>query len=143
MAELGKHYANDPRLGYIDVGGYGKYGEWWVDGAAVHISDANGLRMIKAVTTAFPNKHVLINTMSPVKFTMAAITANPNLGIRSDSLRCPNMNSMVTDPVDTRLSVLWKTRPFFSEWGTSGDPVPVVTRSRSGTCRRPRARTCA
>ena len=24
---------NDPRLGYVDVGGYGKYGEWWVDRA--------------------------------------------------------------------------------------------------------------
>mgnify|MGYP000721056614 CR=1 FL=1 len=48
-AELGRRYANDPRLGYVDVGGYGKYGEWWVDGAAVHITDANGLRMIKAV----------------------------------------------------------------------------------------------
>ncbi|HET7823221.1 MAG TPA: DUF4832 domain-containing protein [Ornithinibacter sp.] len=122
-AELGRRYANDPRLGYVDVGGYGKFGEWWVDGAAVHITDANGLRMIKAVASAFPTKHVLINTMSPVKFTMAAITANPNLGIRTDSLGCPNMYSMVTDTVDTRLSEVWKTRPFYSEWGTSGDPV--------------------
>ena len=123
MAELGKRYANDPRLGYVDVGGYGKYGEWWVDGAAVHITDANGQRMIKAVTTAFPTKHVLLNTMSAVAFTMAAVNANPNLGIRTDSLGCPNMYSMVTDPVDTRLSQVWKTRPFFSEWCTSGDPV--------------------
>jgi hypothetical protein len=122
-AELGKRYANDPRLGYVDVGGYGKYGEWWVDGAAPHITDANGLRMIKAVASAFPTKHVLINTMSPVKFTMAALAANPNLGIRTDSLGCPNMYSMVTDTVDTRLSEVWKTRPFYSEWGTTGDPV--------------------
>jgi Domain of unknown function (DUF4832) len=121
--ELGKRYANDPRLGYVDVGGYGKFGEWWVDGSAPHITDANGLRMIKAVTSALPAKHVLINTMSPVKFTMAALTANPNLGIRTDSLGCPDMYSMVTDPVDTRLSEVWKTRPFFSEWGTTGDPV--------------------
>ncbi len=121
--ELGKRYANDPRLGYVDVGGYGKYGEWWVDGAALHITDANGQRMISAVAKAFPNKHVLINTMSPVAFTMAAINANPNLGIRTDSLGCPNMYSMVTDPNDTRLSEVWKTRPFFSEWGTTGDPV--------------------
>ena len=122
-AELGKRYANDPRLGYVDVGGYGKYGEWWVDGAALHITDANGLRMIKAVTTAFPTKHVLINTMSPVKFTLAALDANPNLGIRTDSLGCPNMYSMVTDKYAGRLADMWKTRPFFSEWGTTGDPV--------------------
>ena len=29
-----RSYANDQRLGYVDVGGYGKYGEWWVDCAA-------------------------------------------------------------------------------------------------------------
>jgi hypothetical protein len=121
--ELGKRYANDPRLGYVDVGGYGKYGEWWVDRATPRITDANGQRMIKAVTSAFPTKHVLLNTMTPVPFTMAAITANPNLGLRTDSLGCPNMYSMVTDPNDTRLSTVWKTRPFFSEWGTTGDPV--------------------
>ena len=130
-AELGKRYANDPRLGYVDVGGYGKYGEWWVDGAALHITDANGLRMIKAVTTAFPTKHVLINTMSPVKFTLAALDANPNLGIRTDSLGCENMYSMVTDKYAGRLADMWKTRPFFSEWGTTGDPevgAPQVTK---------------
>ena len=55
-AELGKRYANDPRLGYVDVGGYGKYGEWWVDGAALHITDANGLRMIKAVASGLPEQ---------------------------------------------------------------------------------------
>ena len=64
-AELGRRYANDPRLGYVDVGGYGKYGEWWVDGAALHITDANGLRMVKAVasapsrtSTSLPEHHV-------------------------------------------------------------------------------------
>ena len=31
MAALGARYANDKRLGSVDVGGYGKYGEWWVD----------------------------------------------------------------------------------------------------------------
>jgi hypothetical protein len=121
--ELGKRYANDPRLGYVDVGGYGKFGEWWVEGADVHITDANGLRMIKAVTSAFPKKHVLFPTMQPVKFILAAIDANPNLGLRTDSLGCPNMYSMVTDPYAGRLVDVWKTRPFFSEWGTTGDPV--------------------
>ena len=121
--ELGKRYANDPRLGYVDVGGYGKYGEWWVDGAALHITDANGLRMIKAVASAFPTKHVLINTMSPVKFTMAAHRRQPQ---PRHPHRLPRLPEHVLDgdrPVDTRLSEMWKTRPFYSEWGTTGDPV--------------------
>ncbi|MCF6376201.1 DUF4832 domain-containing protein [Nocardioides KLBMP 9356] len=120
MAELGRRYGDDPRLGYVDVGGYGSYGEWHVDTGA-RISDANGLAVVKAVTSAFPTKHVLINTMTPVDFTLAALKANPHLGIRTDSLGCPDMYSMVA--VDERLQQVWRTRPFFSEWCTRADPV--------------------
>ena len=123
MAELGKRYANDPRLGYVDVGGYGKYGEWWVDKGGVKMTNPNRLRMVAAVAKAFPAKHVLLNTMTDIDFTVAALKANPNLGIRTDSVGCPGMYSMVTDAVDTRLRDVWKTRPFFAEWGTMGDPV--------------------
>ena len=28
MAELGKRYAAEPALGWVDVGGYGAWGEW-------------------------------------------------------------------------------------------------------------------
>ncbi len=120
MAELGRRYGDDPRLGYVDVGGYGSYGEWHVDGGA-RISDATGLAVVEAVTSAFPTKHVLINTMTSVDFTLAALKANPNLGIRTDSLGCPDMYSMVA--VDERLQDVWRTRPFFSEWCTRADPV--------------------
>ncbi len=120
MAELGRRYGNDPRLGYVDVGGYGSYGEWHVD-AGERVTDANGLAIVKAVADAFPTKHVLINTMTPVPFTLAALEANRNLGLRTDSLGCPDMYSMVA--VDARLQQVWKTRPFFSEWCTRADPV--------------------
>jgi hypothetical protein len=120
MAELGRRYGDDPRLGYVDVGGYGSYGEWHV-GDGARITDANGLAVVKAVTNAFPTKHVLINTMTPVEFTLAALRANPNLGLRTDSLGCPDMYSMVA--VDKRLQKVWRTRPFFSEWCTRADPV--------------------
>ncbi|RYB92279.1 DUF4832 domain-containing protein [Nocardioides glacieisoli] len=120
MAELGRRYGDDPRLGYVDVGGYGSYGEWHV-GDGARISDANGLAVVEAVTNAFPTKHVLINTMTPVEFTLAALRANPNLGLRTDSLGCPDMYSMVA--VDKRLQKAWRTRPFFSEWCTRADPV--------------------
>ena len=120
MAELGRRYGNDPRLGYVDVGGYGSYGEWHVD-AGARISDTNGLAVVHAVATAFPTKHVLINTMTPVPFTLKALRANRNLGLRTDSLGCPDMYSMV--PADVRLQKVWRTRPFFSEWCTRADPV--------------------
>ena len=120
MAELGRRYADDPRLGYVDVGGYGSYGEWHVD-TGEQISDANGLAVVEAVAEAFPTQHVLINTMTPVPFTLKALRAHRNLGLRTDSLGCPDMFSMVA--VDARLQDVWRTRPFFSEWCTWADPV--------------------
>lgn len=127
MAELGRRYGDDPRLGYVDVGGYGSYGEWHVvDGERV--SDANGLAIVRAVTSAFPTKHVLINTMTPVPFTLKALEANRNLGLRTDSLGCPDMYSTV--PGDSRLQEVWRTRPFFSEWCTRADPVLGAQQTR-------------
>ena len=120
MAELGRRYGDDPRLGYVDVGGYGSYGEWHVGGGD-RVSDANGLAIVDAVASAFPTKHVLINTMTPVAFTLKALAAHPHLGMRTDSLGCPDMYSMLA--VDERLQSFWRTRPFFSEWCNRGDPV--------------------
>jgi hypothetical protein len=120
MAELGRRYGDDPRLGYVDVGGYGSYGEWHVD-TGQRISDAAGLAVVDAVASAFPTKHVLLNTMTPVPFTLKALKAHRNLGLRTDSLGCPDMYSMV--PTDARLQQVWRTRPFFSEWCTRADPV--------------------
>lgn len=121
IAELGRRYASDPRLGYVDVGGYGNYGEWWTAVGTDKITEANGLRLVAAVTRAFPTKHVLFNTMQTVDFTLKALEANPRLGLRTDSLGARNMNSMLA--VDSRLQSYWRTRPFFTEWATNGEPV--------------------
>ena len=120
MAELGRRYGDDPRLGYVDVGGYGAYGEWHV-WEGERVSDANGLALVDAVASAFPAKHVLLNTMTPVPFTLKALRNHRNLGLRTDSLGCPDMYSMVA--IDKRLQSVWRTRPFFSEWCTRADPV--------------------
>ncbi|QSR32911.1 hypothetical protein CFI00_20885 [Nocardioides sp. S5] len=120
MAELGRRYGDDPRLGYVDVGGYGAYGEWHV-WEGERVSDANGLALVDAVASAFPTKHVLLNTMTPVPFTLKALRNHRNLGLRTDSLGCPDMYSMVA--TDKRLQSVWRTRPFFSEWCTRADPV--------------------
>ncbi len=127
MTELGRRYGDDPRLGYVDVGGYGSYGEWHVNDGD-RISDRAGLAVVKAVTSAFPTKHVLINTMTPVPFTLKALRANRNLGLRTDALGCPDMYSTVA--IDERLQKVWRTRPFFSEWCTRGDPVLGAQQAR-------------
>ena len=59
--------------------------------------------------------------MTPVRVHADGAAAHPNLGMRTDSLGCPDMYSMVA--VDERLQSVWRTRPFFSEWCTWADPV--------------------
>jgi hypothetical protein len=114
MTELGKRYGQDPRLGWVDIGGYGSYGEWHLSAGGEKITDANGLRIVQAVNRAFPNKLLVINAMTSVEFTLAALATNPKLGIRTDCLGAPNMYSMLA--VDARLQNVWKTAPIISEW---------------------------
>lgn len=110
-------------LGYIDVGGYGAYGEMHV-GRGEKITKENWLRMVGAVAEAFPDTWVLINTMTPADWTLEAVETWDNVGLRTDNLGAPNMYSMV--PVSPELQHIWKTRPFFTEWATIGDPVKAA-----------------
>ena len=111
MTALGDEFGDDPALGYVDVGGYGMYGEWHVrpGGASgpdgVPATTESMQRIVNAVSAAFPTKHLLINTMTSVDFTLWALNSNPLMGMRTDNLGAPNMYSMVT--VDTRLQQVW------------------------------------
>ena len=49
MKALADRYANDPRLGYVDIGGYGKYGEWHTDGEGANGTPASIGRIIRSV----------------------------------------------------------------------------------------------
>ena len=76
MKALGAKYGNDPRLGFVDMGGYGNYGEWhnypYDTAMAANnnhaaypgpqgqqlITVANAKLMVDAVVNNFPTKHV-------------------------------------------------------------------------------------
>lgn len=71
MAYLGERYDDDPRLGWVDVGGYGNWGEWHTypveaqypgpDGQT-DISLESSQRVIDAVVENFPNTNVVLST---------------------------------------------------------------------------------
>ncbi|PKW26528.1 DUF4832 domain-containing protein [Phycicoccus duodecadis] len=120
FAELGRRYGADPRIGYVDVGGFGKFGEWGP--AGTDITPTNAMRLIGAVADAFPTKHVLLSavpmwTKRP-DITGQALAAYSNLGLRNDCLGGTQIQ-YAPAPYDT----VWKTRPFNTEWCTGGDPV--------------------
>lgn len=119
MKVLGDKYRDDPRLGYVDVGGYGKYGEWHTDVNTTRPTDASMKRIVAAVAKNFPKKWVVINTMTAPEFTKWAVDTYPNMGMRTDNLGCPDMYSMV--PSSPILHDVWKTRPFITEWCTRAD----------------------
>ncbi|HET7761580.1 MAG TPA: cell wall-binding repeat-containing protein [Phycicoccus sp.] len=121
-AALGARYAKDPRLGYVDVGGFGKYGEWMSAGDTLTLASAK--RIIGAVAKAFPSKHVLLSAVTDYTLYSGSnvlqwgLDTYPNLGVRSDCLG----NSYMQKPDGSFVNV-WKSRPFFTEWCTNGDPV--------------------
>ncbi len=52
---VGAKYGNDPRLGWVDAGGYGAWGEWHLyQEPGDVITDANAKRILDAVLQAFP-----------------------------------------------------------------------------------------
>ncbi|MEO5852003.1 MAG: DUF4832 domain-containing protein [Nocardioides sp.] len=112
MDELGNRYDNDPRMGWVDVGGYGSWGEWHVS-SGQEITDANAARVIRAVVAAFPSKHVVINAMTP-RFALKALKLSPRMGLRVDCLGEYNMFSAL--PTSPEMQQRWRTAPVLSEW---------------------------
>jgi len=113
MAELGHRYAADPALGWVDVGGYGAWGEWHNANQGAEITVGNAVRMMRSVLDRFPDQHVIINAMVP-KYVDAATALSPRMGLRVDCLGEFNMFSLLpTSPV---LQERWKTAPVLSEW---------------------------
>jgi hypothetical protein len=113
MAELGKRYAEDPALGWVDVGGYGAWGEWHNANQGSEISVPHAVRLMQSVLGAFPQQHVIINAMVP-KYVDAAVALSPRMGLRVDCLGEYNMFSLI--PTSPSLQQRWKTAPVLSEW---------------------------
>ncbi len=122
MAELGRRYAADPALGWVDVGGYGAWGEWHVQSGA-EISVPNAVRLMRAVLDGFPEQHVLLNAMVP-KYVDAGMALSPRLGLRVDCLGEFDMFSLIpTSPV---LQERWRTAPVLSEWCATTSTSPAL-----------------
>ena len=112
MHELGSRYDDDPRMGWVDVGGYGSYGEWHVSSGR-EITEANAARVVRAVLDAFPSTHVVINAMTP-RLVLQALEASPRLGLRVDCLGEVDMFSTLATSAE--MQERWRTAPVLSEW---------------------------
>lgn len=115
---LGQRYANDPRIGYIDFGGYGMWGEWWCDPGAcgTAITDANARRLMKAVVDAFPTKPKLINMLG--NYPEIATSLSTTVGQRMD---CVGGVDEAGLPPSGPVRDTWKYAPTVGEWCRSSN----------------------
>ncbi|MCL2541988.1 MAG: DUF4832 domain-containing protein [Nocardioidaceae bacterium] len=120
MARLGRRYDRDPRLGYVDVGGYGSAGEWQTGGFGRPITVANAKRLVAAVLKAFPHHEVLINTMIP-SYVLPALRMSPRVGLRQDCLGAKSFGW--TFDAYPAIRTRWRTAPVVSEWCHSGTSI--------------------
>lgn len=121
MGQLGQRYGDDPRLGYLDVGGYGRAGAWQIDPASdgTAMTETNRKRLVTAVATAFPRTWVLINTTPDADFTRWVLDTYPHTGMRIDHLGASGLAS--ESPLRPPLQGYWTTRPVLSEWTAEPD----------------------
>lgn len=119
MRALGARYDGDPRLGFVDVGGYGSFGEYHLDSdnggpAGTPITPENSRRLVKAVLDAFPSKFVLMMTPD-ARLLREALELSPRLGIRVDCVGNEGFKGSKIDEVPEALE-RWRTAPWIGEW---------------------------
>jgi hypothetical protein len=113
MTALGQRYDADPRLGFVDVGGYGTYGEWNTGGVGAPITLANAKKLVQAVLTAFPHHSVVVNTMKP-ELVVPILAMSPRIGVRMDCLGADFFGG--TFDAYAAIRDRWKTAPVITEW---------------------------
>jgi hypothetical protein len=147
---LGSKYGSDPRIGWIDTGGYGAWGEAHMNGILApgsHITTENFAKMVGDVVSAFPKAHVLIGTSAAVKdeapiepmLLPAVVKRYPTVGFHFDNMGAiapadgNNLPYLRPGGLAEDLSAWerWKTAPVISEWWNL--PNATLATARSST----------
>lgn len=157
MVHLGSQYDKDPRLGYVDVGGYGNWGEWhsypyesqYGKNGHRDITLDSARRMILSVEKNFPTTPVVMNTTGARDADIAGnpqrtrttqfsdqlwyeiLNHNNHIGIRND---CLGAGVEQASAIEGVVSADAYTNGMFSQrWKTA----PVIT-EYCGATRPPR-----
>lgn len=110
---LGARYDKDPRLGYIDFGAYGMWGEWYCDGGScgTPITPDNAMRLIRAAVDAFPSKYLLMGF--DAELGPKAMAYSNRVGARFD---CVGGMYITLDWYAEPMKSVWKHAPVVGEW---------------------------
>lgn len=119
---LGERYDKDPRVGYIDIGIFGIWGEWHTHQldypsatGAQTMTKANRQKLIDFHIAAFPNKRLLMMSDDEQSL-LYALKQSPRIGWRRDSLGDDHFDK---PSKDANLWAIardrWKTAPVVTE----------------------------
>jgi MYXO-CTERM domain-containing protein len=132
--QLGAEYNDDPRIGFIEIGNYGKWGEGHSPGPNP-ATDATKQELVDMVLDAFAHqRHVVMSDDDTMLF--YALNKSPAIGWRRDSLGWEHFyqtpeNKWADDPVKwTLFTERWKTAPVVAEFAPWDDSNP--TKARDG-----------
>lgn len=129
MRALGDRYRDDDRFGYMDIRGYGNYGEWHIEPGPRYpgpdgqqdITAANAVRVVDAAVDAFMVDGVLqkpLVMLTPRDDALRhALTRSPRVGVRADCLGSelgPATGYIASEDHPARSR--WQTAPFVTEW---------------------------
>lgn len=114
ISAIGAQYNSDKRLFFMDISGFGCWGEWyWEESYGPMISDTNAHAIISAAINAFPDRYVLAPAFRP--YIDWAVTESPRVGHRFDFLGGMDISYENAPP----LNDVWKRAPAVAEWGNS------------------------
>jgi hypothetical protein len=122
--QLGAQYDRDPRLGFVDIGLYGDFGEWHVfrwpynsaPSAATPITPNNAHSVIDMHLRAFPHKHLFMPS-SDEESTRYALALSPAIGWRNDCLGTANLGGLLEQPgIVDAVRDRWKTAEVIAEY---------------------------
>jgi hypothetical protein len=112
---LAARYANDPRLGWVETGPYGDYGEWHLFTVpwATPMNADNKRALIDMVIQAFPNTRI-IQQVDDIDGVNYAMSRSPQIGWRADCFGAANEQGYINGR--TALLDRWKTAPVLAEF---------------------------
>lgn len=123
---IAEKYNDDPRIGYIDIGGFGAWGEWFFDDSWGNwATETSAARICDAVINAMTKKYIIAPAPA-----LTPNTPGDNYGFRyavnkSDRVgwRFDNVGAQEVDLSGTfwtqREQETWKRAPVVAEWGPS------------------------
>ncbi|MCX6309445.1 MAG: DUF4832 domain-containing protein [Bacteroidia bacterium] len=133
VANLGREFNNDPRIGYVEIRTYGNWGEWHLSGFETPPSPLTGItsatiqHIIDVFVKAFPDKQLIMMSDNEIglEYAMKKTGLKYPIGWRRDSwcnsgMRTPTTSSRYATAWPAAQN-RWKTAPVIIEaYGNTG-----------------------